>query len=51
MRKKLEENMKKAHMIIFKQFCPSHMENRIKEYPEYNRFINDPLTLIDTIAQ
>ena len=29
--KKLEENPKKVYVIIFKEFCRSHMQNIIKK--------------------
>ena len=45
----MEENVKKANAIIFKEFCPSHMKNEIKEHHEYDIIINYLLKLIDGI--
>ena len=47
--KKMEENMKKEYEMIFEEFCPSQMQNRIKDHPKYGIVINDPLDLMDTI--
>ena len=48
---KLEEYIKKVYAMIFKEFCPSHMQNRIKYHPKYNSIFNDTLKLMDTIYQ
>ena len=45
----MEENVKKANAIIFKEFCPSHMKNGIKEHHEYYIIMNYPLKLMDGI--
>ena len=37
--------------MIFKEFCPSHIQNRIKEYPKYDIIINYPLKLMGAISQ
>ena len=42
---------KKAYAMIFKEFCPSHMQNRIKYHLKYNIIFNDNLKLMDTIYQ
>ena len=42
---------KKVYAMIFKEFCPRHMQNRIKEHPGYDSIINNPLKLINEIAQ
>ena len=49
--KKLEENVKKAYSVIFQEFCPSQMQNRIKEHPTYDSILGNPLKLMDTTAQ
>ena len=36
----MEENAKKAYAMIFKEFCPSHIQNKIKEHPKYGSIIN-----------
>ena len=35
--------------MIFKQFFPSQILNKIKEHPKYDSVINNPLNLIDSI--
>ena len=40
---KLEYNVKTAYAMIFKEFFPSQMQNRIKEHPKYDSIINYPL--------
>ena len=47
---KLEDNVKKVYVILFKEFCPSQMKNRIKEHHEYDSVLKNPLKLIGTIA-
>ena len=37
--------------MIFKNFCPSQIQNRIKQHPEYDSIINHPLKLTDAISQ
>ena len=39
------------YAIIFKEFCPHYMKNRIKENPKYDSIIVYTLKLIDTISQ
>ena len=48
---KLEENVKKAYAMIFKEFCPSQIQNRIKQNPKYDSIINSTLKLMDKIDQ
>ena len=48
---KLENNVKKAYEIIFKEFCPSQMQNRIKEHPKHGSILNDTLKLMDSISE
>ena len=48
---KLEDNVKKAYEIIFKEFCPSQMQNRIKEHPKYDIILNNTLKIMDEIFQ
>ena len=48
---KLEYNVKKAYAMIFKEFCPSPMQNRIKDNPKCDIIINDKLKLMHTISQ
>ena len=48
---KLEEKVKKAYAMIFKDFFPSQTQNRIKEHPEYDSIINNPLNIMDAIYQ
>ena len=38
-------------MIIFKELCLSQMKNRIKEHPEYDSVLNNPLKIMGEIAQ
>ena len=47
----MEENVKKAYAMIFKEFYGSNMKNRIKYHPKYDSILNNPLKLIDAIAQ
>ena len=49
--KKLEENVKKLYVIIFKELCLSQMKNRIKEHHEYDSVLNNPLKIMGEIAQ
>ena len=48
---KLEENVKKVYAMIFNEYCPSEMQNRIKEHPEHDSMNNDPLKLMDKISK
>ena len=48
---KLEENVKKAYAMIFKEFCPIQIQNIIKEHPEYDSILNYPLKLMGEIYQ
>ena len=43
--------MKKAYAMIFKDFCPHQMQNKIKEHPKYDSIFNYPLKIIYAIAQ
>ena len=49
--KKIGREHKKVYVMIFKEFCPSHIQNRIKEYPKYDIIINYPLKLMGAISQ
>ena len=49
--KKLEENVKKAYAMIFKEFYGSNVQNRIKYHPKYDRILKNLLKLMDAIAQ
>ena len=48
---KLEENVKKAYAMIFKEFCPNQIQNIIKKHPKYDSVIENDLKLMDAIAQ
>ena len=48
---KLKEKSKKAYVMIFKEFCPCHTQNIIKENPKYDSIINNNLKLMDAISQ
>ena len=48
---KMEENVKKAYTMIFKEFYPSQIKNIIKDHPKYDSIINDPLKIMDATAQ
>ena len=48
---KLEEHLKKAYVMIFKELCPHNIQNSIKEHPKHGSFLNNFLKLIDTIYQ
>ena len=48
--KKLKDNVKKAYVMIFKEFFPSKTQNRIKDHTKYNSIINNPLNLMDEIS-
>ena len=37
--------------MIFKELCPSQMQNKIKENPKYDSTIDDNLKLRDAIDQ
>ena len=42
--------MKNSYAMIFKEFCPHQMQTIIKEHPEYDSIINNPLKLMDSIS-
>ena len=48
---KLEENVKKAYAMIFKEFCSSQIKSIIKEHPKYDSILKDTLNLMDEISQ
>ena len=48
--KKLKDNVKKAYVMIFKEFFPSNMQNRIKDHTKYDSIINNPLNIMDEIS-
>ena len=37
--------------MIIKEFCPSPMQNKIKEPPKDDSIINNPLRITDEICQ
>ena len=49
--KKLEENVKKAYAMIFKEFYGNNTQNRIKCHPKYDNILNNSFNLMDTIVQ
>ena len=48
---KNRRELKKSYAVIFREYCPSHMQNIIKEHLEYDSILNDPLKLMDAIYQ
>ena len=48
---KLEEYIKKAYAMIFKELCPSIMQDRLEEHPKYDSIIDNPLKLMDAISK
>ena len=49
--KKTGRDYKKEYEIIFKDFCPSQMQNIIKENAEYGSILNYTMKLMDEISQ
>ena len=49
--KKLEEIVKNVYVMIFEQFCPSRIQNRIKEHQKYESILKYTLKIMDVIDQ
>ena len=47
---KLEENMGKAYSLIYKNYCDTGMQARIKEHPKYySKILDNPIKLLEAI--
>ena len=47
----MEENIRKAYAVIFKELFPSHIQNIIEEHPEYESNTNNTLKIMNSIAR
>ena len=37
--------------MIFKELCPSIMQDRLEEHPKYDSILDNPLKLMDAISK